>query len=126
MNVGGQNEVGYGRPPAQHQYKPGQSGNPRGRPRDTHVEFKTLVARGLDERVRVQTPRGVKATTVREVLAKKLIAKALDLDPKAWKLLLQLTNNFNLNFAPDHAVYRRITKRSQRIMDAFLQDCEPG
>ncbi len=25
-------EVGFGRPPKQHQFKPGQSGNPRGRP----------------------------------------------------------------------------------------------
>ena len=29
----GDYEIGYGRPPKQYQFKPGQSGNPRGRPR---------------------------------------------------------------------------------------------
>ena len=32
---GGENDVGYGKPPKNNQFKPGQSGNPKGRPKKT-------------------------------------------------------------------------------------------
>ena len=32
-DAGGEGEVGYGKPPKQHQFKPGHSGNPKGRPK---------------------------------------------------------------------------------------------
>ena len=41
-------DVGPGRPPLEHQWRPGQSGNPRGRPRGSK-SLKTLIRElGLD------------------------------------------------------------------------------
>jgi uncharacterized protein DUF5681 len=34
--------IGFGRPPAAHRFKPGQSGNPRGRPKG-RKNFDTMV-----------------------------------------------------------------------------------
>lgn len=56
-------DVGYGKPPRAHQFKPGQSGNPNGRPRGRKNEaimldellFKKIVARegGRERRITV-------------------------------------------------------------------------
>ena len=39
----GDDEVGYGKPPKAHQFKPGQSGNPKGRPKGPGNIYKTIV-----------------------------------------------------------------------------------
>lgn len=44
--------VGYGHPPREHRFKPGTSGNPRGRPKGARG-LKTLVQELLDETVPV-------------------------------------------------------------------------
>jgi hypothetical protein len=48
--------VGPGRPPKEHQFKPGQSGNPRGAKRKTQSiapDLKAALERALNERVKV-------------------------------------------------------------------------
>lgn len=43
-------KVGYGRPPRHSQFKPGQSGNPKGRPKGSR-NFATLAAKVLDSKI---------------------------------------------------------------------------
>jgi hypothetical protein len=45
-------DVGYGRPPRAHQFKPGQSGNPTGRPRGAKSEATMLRENSLRARLR--------------------------------------------------------------------------
>ena len=35
MSTGGEKKVGYGNPPGKSRFKPGQSGNPKGRPKQS-------------------------------------------------------------------------------------------
>jgi len=52
--------IGYGKPPTQHRFKPGQSGNPRGRPKRAKSQHLVDTRRGMqpvDEYIRLETSR---------------------------------------------------------------------
>lgn len=54
--------VGYGKPPRHTQFKPGCSGNPKGRPKGA-IGLKTLVKSVMTEKVTVRTAKGRKKMT---------------------------------------------------------------
>ena len=81
--------VGFGKPPVHARFKPGLSGNPRGRPK-TQKSDGQILADILNARVRVNEAGEMKQITRREALYKNLIAKALQGNPSAQRLLLQI------------------------------------
>jgi hypothetical protein len=92
MGVGrpGEYEVGYGRPPEQTRFRPGQSGNPNGRPKGTkNVAVMARVA--LERKVHVVAKGVRKKMTVREVSLRKVADKALAGDQRALAFLFALT-----------------------------------
>ena len=80
--------VGYGRPPRAHQFKPGQSGNKKGRPKGSR-SLKTLVAEELDKRVKVRVNGRSRYFTKGEIISNVLVNKALEGNLKA---IAQLAN----------------------------------
>lgn len=82
-------KVGYGKPPKEHQFKKGQSGNPRGRkPRTTNVT--KLLATELDRLISVRDGDGEKRITKREALMTSLVNDAIKGKAAARQLLLKL------------------------------------
>lgn len=64
----GEYDVGYGRPPKDHQFKPGQSGNSKGRPKGAQSEV-TILRDILHERIEVhQAGRPRKMSTLKALL----------------------------------------------------------
>ncbi len=80
-------EVGFGKPPRSRRFKPGQSGNPNGRPRGAK-NFAIAIGQELDSRVTVTENGRRRRISKREVIAKHLVNKAASGDLKAIPLLL--------------------------------------
>jgi hypothetical protein len=75
--------VGYGRPPADHQFRPGQSGNPSGRPKGAR-SFKSDLRDELGEVVSISDDNNktIEVTKQRAII-KTLLRMAIAGDPRA-------------------------------------------
>lgn len=81
-------EVGYGKPPRHTRFKPGVSGNPRGRSRRSK-DIDTLFEQQLDQLVTV-TREGRKARiTLRELVVMNAVKAAANGDSRARELVFR-------------------------------------
>src|SRR6266446_10286457 len=80
-------EVGYGKPPLATRFRPGQSGNSKGRPRGAK-SVATSVDEALNERVSVTENGKRRKITKRQAMFKQLANRAAQGDHKATQLLL--------------------------------------
>src|SRR6516164_6755845 len=86
--------VGYGKPPKRTQFRSGQSGNPKGRPKGTR-NFSTDVLSTLQSPVKVN--KGGRARNISTQLATLMVLrdKALRGDFKAADHLIDLASRYN-------------------------------
>ena len=86
--------VGYKRPPVRSRFRPGQSGNPAGRPKGRR-NFQTLVRKCLDGEVEVSMGQKRKRMSLMEALLRRLLNKALGGDLKALVQALHLARLYD-------------------------------
>ncbi len=82
-------QVGYGRPPVHSRFKPGHSGNPKGRPKGQR-NFATEIARAMAMPVPVTVNGRRKNVSTITALVWRLREKALGGDHKSLQLLINL------------------------------------
>jgi hypothetical protein len=83
--------IGYGKPPKETQFKPGQSGNPGGRPRGAQ-NLSTLVASRL-KAISTVTDQGMrKKVSRKEILAMHIVDKGAVGDQRFTPILLDQIN----------------------------------
>jgi hypothetical protein len=110
-------EVGYGKPPKQSQFKPGQSGNPKGRPKGTR-NFKTEVHAMLEAPVTItRNGRTSKISTQRASL-ETLRVKALKGEQRPLEQVIRLGEKYT---EPNVAVDAPLDGNDQAILDAYVQ-----
>jgi uncharacterized protein DUF5681 len=81
--------VGYGKPPKHTQFKPGQSGNPKGRPKGIQ-NLNTDLEQELAVKILVTEGGAQQETTKQRAMLKSLFAKALNGDVRASGVLINL------------------------------------
>jgi hypothetical protein len=84
-------DVGYRKPPEHGKFQRGKSGNPLGRPKKQPPHgLDALLINELLSPVTVRTNGKSKTLTKLEVAVKRLVAKAMDGDPRTLKYLLDM------------------------------------
>ena len=114
-----QYEVGYAKPPKDSQWKPGQSGNPNGRPKKIK-DVDKLTDRELSQTLRI-TESGQEVTlTKRELIIKRLVNNAIKGNSGAIKTVLSLMSNQQsiTGFEPDAA--------DRRAFEQLIQGSSKG
>lgn len=81
--------VGYGRPPQHTRFKPGQSGNRRGRPKGT-VNLKTDLVEELGEKVLIREGEKSRPVSKQRAVVKALVSRTLKGDARAASLLMSM------------------------------------
>ncbi len=85
----GDDEVGYGKPPKHTRFQPGQSGNPRGRPKGTK-NLKTDLQEELGEKILVHEGGQARKLSKQRAVVKMLVTRTLKGDARAASSLLSM------------------------------------
>jgi Family of unknown function (DUF5681) len=118
-------KVGPGKPPRHTRFKPGQSGNPNGRPKGSK-NFATILQQQLTKKITITVDGKPRRVTVQEVIARRLATDSMKGTTKAMELLIKLTSVKSDEAGkdaaretelPDKDALRRIHKRIATLVD---------
>jgi hypothetical protein len=115
-------DVGYGRPPKEHQFRPGKSGNERGRPRGAK-NTSTILHEILGRKIDVNIAGSTRRMTLREAILMRFAQDALKGNPKSAAFIFQREAATNASAEQDDAP---LHADEQAIIDAYLQPLLKG
>jgi hypothetical protein len=86
-------EIGYGRPPESRRFRPGESGNPKGRPKRRPTPLAEIITAALDDMISYQERGRTKVATCRELCLMVLVDRAVSGDLEAGELVLKIRDH---------------------------------
>lgn len=112
-------EVGYGRPPRAHQFRPGQSGNPKGRPKGAKNEA-TILRNTLNRQIASREGGKIRNISVLEGILLRFTEDALKGNPKSAAFLL---NRYGLaeRTAPETG---DLDQDDREVLASYMRDLE--
>lgn len=122
--------VGPGRPPKEYQFKPGQSGNPKGAKRKTPSmapDLKALLERALNEEVKLRSDERDQMMTKAAAGIAKLVNQFAEGDRHARRDLIALAKTLGVDLtagqgkAIENALAAAVTAEDEAIIADFLQ-----
>jgi hypothetical protein len=109
-------EVGYSRPPKEHQWRPGECGNPKGRPRGAK-SFDAEVRRLLKRKVTVKKSGKVRKVTVVEANFERILHKAMEGDTRAMLMIQELARQY---LPEDIKAFEELREEDRQIVARWL------
>lgn len=115
-------EVGHGRPPKNHRFKTGKSGNPKGRPKGSR-NLKTDLEVALKARMTVTKDGRSVSMTTQQVIIARLIEKSLKGDIRSFSKLFDLIG-IHLKDEETGVKDRPVSQSDAEILKAFKQSLQ--
>ncbi|HCI52650.1 MAG TPA: hypothetical protein DE312_04935 [Gallionella sp.] len=112
-------EIGYRRPPKSGQFKQGQSGNPKGRPKGS-ANFLTLLEQELAQAITVNENGKKKTITRLQAMVKRLVAEALQGNHKTMMTMVEILRR-NGKFE-DTDIDSLLPDDYESILDSYVTD----
>lgn len=113
-------DVGYRRPPKATQFKKGESGNPKGRPKGSRSLEKVVVDE-LKVKITVNENGRSKKVKKAEAIAKQMVNKAMTGDPKAISLVLGVSNRHDdKQAAKDTPIIETLPEEDRQVMESLM------
>ncbi|EKS31803.1 DUF5681 domain-containing protein [Afipia clevelandensis] len=109
-------DVGYGKPPKAHQFKPGKSGNPKGRPEGAKSEA-TILLELLNRKVEMRQNGKIRKITILEGILSKLTEDSLRGNTKSAAFVL----NRLAAIASTASTESEINPDDKAVLDAYLR-----
>jgi hypothetical protein len=115
-------KVGYGKPPREHQFAPGKSGNPRGRPRGAKG-LKAELTEEMNEWVTITSDGKQRRVRKRRIIIKALAAKAAKGNVAAADRLISLIIQAE-GLEDQRRAVKSLSTTDLLILDQFLDGAE--
>lgn len=109
-------DVGYGKPPKANQFKAGQSGNPKGRPKGAKSEA-TILVELLNRKVEIRQNGKVRKITILEGILHKLAEDSLKGNTKSAAFVL----NRLASIASTDSTETEVNPDDKAVLDAYLR-----
>ena len=113
-------EIGYGKPPRHTQFKPGQSGNTKGRPKGARG-LKTDLREELSERVSITENGKTRKISKQQLLIKSLVAQAAKGNVRAADKILSLLMQI-FGVEDERTGKTKLSLHDQALLDGLLGD----
>jgi hypothetical protein len=119
--LAGDHKVGYGRPPVHGQFKPGCSGNKKGRPKGGR-NAKTIVGKVLSDQITLRENGKARKTTKLEAMITAATHKAMKGDTPALNAVVALLIRTGiLNESENEELIASLPKNDEAIVKDYLR-----
>lgn len=112
--------VGYGRPPKATRFKPGKSGNPKGRRKGSRG-LGAMLQDIMRQKILVTDGGKTKRIPALEVMLRRLMNDAMRADPRAFKLVLSLVERYSESVETKQSLEQMLDEDEQ-ILAEYLAD----
>lgn len=111
-------DVGYKKPPTHSQFKKGQSGNPKGRPKGVK-NLATDLQEEMTAKIQITEDGKTQMVTKQRAMVKRLVAKALSGDNRSASTLLKLIESIEAR--EDGKEVENLSPSDQALLDKYLK-----